>query len=282
MLVIGCDAPRLDPAPAHVVAQRSGHLAQRRPLSQLGQLVVLAHGPTLDGVLKSLQGGFDSREPASPGLRYAVCSRRHRPTGGAIGATRSIRPRAFLSCPRHSGAATTRSLLNLFRATDTTGSGSRPEVRSGPGTPRTPHNPARDSSKPTPQRPRRRGLRWRGCQRADAREHSTPPGPRRSRHESSTGSRRGLGRPGAMLVLRGVNRKGAPCPTFIRPGRPAPPRRVAADHRSSQSARRAAPRFPRRRASSCAARPTARAMGFWPHARSRPARPSWSASWSGR
>ena len=33
---------------------------------------------------------------------------------------------------------------------------------------------------------------------------------------------------------------------------------------------------------SCAARPTARAMGFGPHARSRPARPSWSASWSGR
>jgi hypothetical protein len=88
--------------------------------------------------------------------------------------------------------------------------------------------------------------------------------------------------PGLCSSFEGVNRKGFPCPTFVRPGRPAPPRRVAADRQPLRSARRAAPRFPRRRVSSCAARPTARAMGFWPHARSRPARLSWSASWSGR
>src|ERR1035437_620286 len=88
--------------------------------------------------------------------------------------------------------------------------------------------------------------------------------------------------PGLCSSFEGVNRKGFPCPTFIRPGRPAPACRMAVDRRFSRSARRAALSLPRRRASSCAARPTARAMGFWPLARSRLARPSWSASWSGR
>ena len=127
--------PRLDPAPAHVVAQRSGHLAQRHPLSQLGHLVVVAHGPTVDGVLKSFQGGFESREPPlQPSIRGV-----EPPTSadwkGRNRRTRSIRPRAFLSGARRNGAAITRSLLNLFRATGATGRGSRPEVRSGPGTP---------------------------------------------------------------------------------------------------------------------------------------------------
>ena len=39
--------------------------------------------------------------------------------------------------------------------------------------------------------------------------------------------RRGLGRPGTMLARRGRHRKGFPCPTCVRPGRPAPSRRVA-------------------------------------------------------
>jgi hypothetical protein len=103
MLVIGSGAPRLDPAPAHVVAQRSGHLAQRPPLSQRGHLVVLAHGPTVDGVLKSFQGGFERREPPLQCLRYAVWSRRHRPTGrGAIGVRARSGPGR--SCPAHDAA----------------------------------------------------------------------------------------------------------------------------------------------------------------------------------
>jgi hypothetical protein len=77
----------------------------------------------------------------------------------------------------------------------------------------------------------------------------------------STASCRGSDGPGLCSSFEGVNRKGFPCPTFIRPGRPALRRRMGADRRSSRSARRAALRFPRRRASSCAAWPTVRAMG---------------------
>jgi hypothetical protein len=103
--------------------------------SQLGHLVVVAHGPTEDGVLKSFRGGFESREPPlQPSIRGV-----EPPTSadwkGRNRRTRSITPRAFLFGARRSGAAITRSLLNLFRATDATGRGSRPEVRSGPGTP---------------------------------------------------------------------------------------------------------------------------------------------------
>lgn len=86
-------------------------------------------------MLKSFRGGFESREPPlQPSIRGV-----EPPTSadwkGRNRRTRSIRPRAFLSGARRSGAAITRSLLNLFRATDATGRGSRPEVRSGPGTP---------------------------------------------------------------------------------------------------------------------------------------------------
>jgi hypothetical protein len=74
--------------------------------------------------------------------------------------------------------------------------------------------------------------------------------------ETAPGAAGGLGRPGAMLVLRGRQPKGVTCP-FTRPGRPAPPRRLATDRRSAGRA----PTWRRRRASSCAARPTVRAMG---------------------
>ena len=85
--------------------------------------------------------------------------------------------------------------------------------------------------------------------------------------------------PGARTARRlcssfeGVKQKGFPCPAFIRPGRQAPPCRVATDRRFSRSTRRAAHRFPRTRGSSCAAPSTERAMGFGPHAPSRLARP---------
>jgi hypothetical protein len=136
MLVIGSGAPRLDPAPAHVVAQRSGHLAQRGPLSQLGHLVVVAHGPTVDGVPEVLPGRLLRAASRLSSLRYAAWSRRHRPTGrGAIGGRARSRPAR--SCSAHDAAEpqSPDPSSTSFRATDATGRGSRPEVRSGPGTP---------------------------------------------------------------------------------------------------------------------------------------------------
>jgi hypothetical protein len=100
--------------------------------------------------------------------------------------------------------------------------------------------------------------------------------------QRAQGAAGGSDGPGYARPSRASTERGSLAPRSSVQDRPAPPRRVAADRRSSRNARRAAPSVPRRRASSCAARPTARAMGFWPHARSRPARPSWSASWSGR
>ncbi len=91
-----------------------------------------------------------------------------------------------------------------------------------------------------------------------------------------------LGRPWLCSSLEGVNRKGFPCPTFLRPRRPTRERPAAATHHFSPSARRAAPTFPTRRASSFVEPPTARATAFWPRARSWPATPSWWGFWSGR
>ena len=135
MLVIGSGAPRLDPAPAHVVAQRSGHLAQRRPRRK-----DVRTPSTVGPLAKTTRRGFESREPPLQAFDTRCGAADIGRLEGRNRRTRSIRPRAFLSCARRSGAAITRSLLNLFRATDATGRGSRPEVRSGPGTPRATHN----------------------------------------------------------------------------------------------------------------------------------------------
>jgi hypothetical protein len=89
----------------------------------------------VDCVLKSFQGGFESREPPL----QAFDTRVEPPTSVDWKRRNRIRPRAFPPIARRSGAAITISLLNLFRATDATGRGSRPEVRSGPG-PRATHN----------------------------------------------------------------------------------------------------------------------------------------------
>lgn len=98
MLVIGSGAPRLDPAPAHVVAQRSGHLAQRRPRRK-----DVRTPSTVGPWAKTTRRGFESREPPLQALRYAVWSRRHRPTGrGAIGVRARSGPAR--SCPAHDAA----------------------------------------------------------------------------------------------------------------------------------------------------------------------------------
>jgi hypothetical protein len=135
MLFIGSGAPRLDPAPAHVVAQRSGHLAQRVLAGRTpGRRPPWVRGPRRrDAALRAASG---LSRPSIRGVEPPTSA----DWKGRNRRTRSIRRRAFLSCARRSGAAITRSLLNLFRATDATGRGSRPEVRSGPGTPRATHN----------------------------------------------------------------------------------------------------------------------------------------------
>src|SRR5688572_5812764 len=58
MLVIGSGAPRLDPAPAYVGAQRSDLLAQRRPRRK-----DFRTPSTVGPWAKTTRRGFESREP---------------------------------------------------------------------------------------------------------------------------------------------------------------------------------------------------------------------------
>lgn len=98
MLVIGSGAPRLDPAPAHVVAQRSGHLAQRRP-RQKNFRTPSTVGPRA----KTTRRGFESREPPLQAFdtRCGAAD-----IGRLEGAQIGVRARSgpARSCPAHDAA----------------------------------------------------------------------------------------------------------------------------------------------------------------------------------